>query len=81
VRHASTWSESRGARGRRAGAFSSAGFYQTDFGYAARTGYGENLLASQYAMDIENARAYALQFHDDAAKNPRFSEVSSKDCL
>ena len=53
--------------------------YQTDFGFEARMGYGENLLASQYAQDIENARAYALLFHDDAAKNPRFLPVSVTD--
>jgi len=51
------------------------GVYQTDFGYEARMGYGENLLASQYAQDIENARAYALRFHGDASQNPRFVDI------
>ena len=51
------------------------GIYKSEFGYEARMGYGENLLASHYAMDIENARAYALRFHDDAAQNPKFSDL------
>ena len=54
------------------------GIYRTDFGYEARMGYGENLLASQYAPDIENARGSALRFHKDASKNPKFSEVAKE---
>ena len=49
--------------------------YQTEFGYEARMGYGENLLASQYAPDIEGARGHAASFHDDAARNTMFSDV------
>jgi len=32
------------------------GSYKSEFGYEARMGDGDNLLAFQYAMDIENAR-------------------------
>jgi hypothetical protein len=51
------------------------GIYQNIYGYEARVGYGDNLLVSQFAKDIENARAYVLRFHDDAAKNPKFPDV------
>ena len=32
------------------------GSYKSEFGYEARMGDADNLLAFQYAMDIENAR-------------------------
>ena len=51
------------------------GIYQTDFGYEARMGYGDDLLGSRLGPDIERARVYAARLHFDVAKNPKFSDV------
>lgn len=49
------------------------GIYLTAAGFEARMGYGDNLLASQFARTLPIAREHADGFRVATAANPRFT--------
>jgi hypothetical protein len=51
------------------------GIYRTAAGLEARMGYGEQLLASQYALDIGTAREAAERFRQAVSENERFEPL------
>lgn len=55
----------------------SCGIYRTDAGLETRAGYGEDLLRSQYAREIANARTVAADWKA-IAQQKGFSECLSR---